>query len=89
MKTKEEILKEHYFEYYKDTFPTDEQARKWSEIGLLIKEEAQAVYDAMEEYGKQQWNEAIESAAKTVFPIMIKASRTPADFEKAILKLKK
>lgn len=93
MKTKEEILKEHYFRYYKDAFPTDEQAHKWSEIGLLIKEETQAVYDAMDEYADQKYNEAIRDAAENARTKTCYESCTQTHYEdvdkQSILKLLK
>jgi hypothetical protein len=48
------ILKKHYFNYYRDSFPSDERTAEVVNQALCIKEETEAIFKAMDEYAAQQ-----------------------------------
>jgi len=48
--TKLAILKKHYFDYYRPSFPSDERTTEVVNMALSIKEETEAIFKAMDEF---------------------------------------
>lgn len=47
-----EILEQEYFKYYRPSFPSDERTNEVVKMALSIKEETQAIKNAMDENGR-------------------------------------
>lgn len=48
-----EILKRHYFKYYRPSYPSDERTKEVVDMALSIKEETACILAAMDEYKRQ------------------------------------
>lgn len=64
MDRRDEILEQEYFKYYRPDFPSDERTSEVVKMALSIKEETQAIKNAMDENGKRLCLELLEYMAK-------------------------
>lgn len=60
MKTPQEIYEIEIRKYLGDSFITPESLEGAVKLLTVMKDETQAIYNAMEVYGKQQYNQAID-----------------------------
>lgn len=61
MDRRDEILEQKYFKYYRPDFPSDERTSEVVKMALSIKEETQAIKNAMDEYAAE-WKKKYEEA---------------------------
>lgn len=57
MRTAESVLKEEYFKLFRPSFPSDERTWQVVELSLTIKEETQAIHEAMKAYAREACEE--------------------------------
>lgn len=61
---RDEILRQEYFKYYRDSLPSDERTNEVVDLALCVKEEIQAIKNAMDENGRRLCFELLEYMAK-------------------------
>lgn len=60
---REEILRQEYFKYYRPSFISDDRTAQMVNKALCIKEETDAIKNAMDENGKQMCLELLQYMA--------------------------
>jgi len=71
MDRRDEILREEYFKYYRPDFPSDERTKEVVEMALSIKEETDAIKNAMDENGKRLCLELLEYILKNCVAVAL------------------